>query len=203
MLTLNSFNERKIYGICQGYNIDIGIERLPYRCTWSMLLAHSFGRVRVTHLLLLFCVLFSVSQCYWLFLSPFFLLRLCSFKNWLLILDVTLTVVTLDFTFIQTTTKKNRYANVMDTTITKNDNSNIFPHFSNEHVSFLSECCLLCSIKEECLVNDLPQVEQRYGTECVLDLCLRYSVLNRLEQILQICSALCIFICRLRDDLVL
>ena len=91
----------------------------------------------------------------------------------------------------------------MDTTITKNDNSNIFPHFSNEHVSFLSECCLLCSIKEECLVNDLPQVEQRYGTECVLDLCLRYSVLNRLEQILQICSALCIFICRLRDDLVL
>ena len=89
--------------------------------------------------------------------------------------------------------------------MTKNDNSNIFPHFSNEHVSFLSECCLLRSIKGECLVNDLPQVEQRYGAECFLDLCSRYSasVLNTLEQILQICSALCIFICRLRDDLVL
>jgi 4-amino-4-deoxy-L-arabinose transferase-like glycosyltransferase len=126
MLTLNSFNERKIYGICQGYNIDIGIERLPYRCTWSMLLAHSFGRVRVTHLLLLFCVLFSVSQCYWLFLSPFFLLRLCSFKNWLLILDVTLTVVTLVLLSPKPQRKRTDTANVMDATITKNDNSKTF-----------------------------------------------------------------------------
>jgi hypothetical protein len=66
----------------------------------------------------------------------------------------------------------------MDTTITKNDNSNVFPHFSNGHVSFLSECCLLRSIKGECLVNDLPQVEQRYGTECFLDLCSRYYGFN-------------------------
>jgi hypothetical protein len=72
---------------------------------------------------------------------------------------------------------------------------NVSPHFSNGHVYFI-ECCLLCSIKR----NDLPQVEQRYGTECFLDLCSRYSasVLNTLEQILQICSALCIFICCLK-----
>jgi hypothetical protein len=63
----------------------------------------------------------------------------------------------------------------------------------------------LRSIKGECIVNDLTQVEQRYGTECFLDLGSRYSVsdLKTLEQILQICAALCIFICRLRDDLVL
>ena len=49
-------------GYVRDTTYDIGIGRFPYRCTWSMLLV--FGRVRVTHLLLVFCVFFSVSQCY-------------------------------------------------------------------------------------------------------------------------------------------
>ena len=107
MLTLNSFNERKIYGICQGYNIGhrdrtltLTVHLVHAPCFWSS------SRYSFTFSFL--CVFFSFSVLLVVFVSVFLASSL-SLKKLTLNFGCRFNRSYPCFTFTQTTTKKNRY----------------------------------------------------------------------------------------------
>jgi hypothetical protein len=113
MLTLNSFNERTRYGICQGYNIGyrnrtltlpVHLVHAPSPFFWSSP-SYSF----TFSFMCGFFQFLSVTRC---FVSVFLASSLSLKKltlNFGCRFNRTWFVVTLDFTFTQTTTQKNRY----------------------------------------------------------------------------------------------